>query len=255
MNPSTENDGEDFGVAKLHPRTYRIDSIEVEAVQWDGTAKGSILIIDWILQNGDRCARYVDYEPGCAPTIDIDTTAFNKLRAYANSWILRLPNGRFFVCADETFRREYKPVAEKSEAASTAIQELADELNAVGATRAQREGREMHEVAAEILKPVRDVVVSFKQKVDDLNEKLAQAEEESAHERVDDVFSFHPADTEEKRNAHENVRSLLRATAHELIDRVPPSDARTLALQHLADAMHWANSAIARYGVHKSQGV
>lgn len=41
-------------------KKYRKKPVVIEAVQWDGTAKGSTQIIDWILKNGERSARYDD---------------------------------------------------------------------------------------------------------------------------------------------------------------------------------------------------
>lgn len=236
MSPSVENSGADFGPLQAHPRTYRIDSIEVEAVQWDGTAEGAIPIINWVRATQDGTARYFD-DPDMfdVPVIAVDAFEFNKIHVNGADWLIRMQSGRFLVCADSTFQEEYTLVPEKSEAALTALQALADELNAVGASRAQREGREFRTVALSEPHP-----------------PLMSKADASDHEKADDTFSFHPADTDAKRDAHENVRALLRATAHELIDGVPPSDARTLALQHLADAMHWANAAIARYGPVKS---
>lgn len=47
---------------------YRKLPVEIDANQWDGTAEGATLIIDWILANGatatyrcsdpDRCAKF-----------------------------------------------------------------------------------------------------------------------------------------------------------------------------------------------------
>lgn len=59
-------------------------------------------------------------------------------------------------------------------------------------------------------------------------------------------FSFHPATTEEKRQAHEDVRGMCLSLAHELNERIPEGREKSLAITHLEEVMYWSNAAIAR---------
>lgn len=61
-------------------------------------------------------------------------------------------------------------------------------------------------------------------------------------------FAFHPADTDEKRAAHEAVRDTCRAAAEDVVRLTPgPSREQSLAITALEEAMMWANAAIARH--------
>lgn len=60
-------------------------------------------------------------------------------------------------------------------------------------------------------------------------------------------FQFHPADTEEKKVAHETVREVLLEAADQIVAVTgPPSREQSLAIAKLEEAMFWANAAIAR---------
>lgn len=66
--------------------------------------------------------------------------------------------------------------------------------------------------------------------------------EELAHR-----FQFHPADSDNKKEAHESVRSACLECAQELVAQTgAQSREQSLAVQHLEQAMFWANAAIAR---------
>jgi hypothetical protein len=62
---------------------------------------------------------------------------------------------------------------------------------------------------------------------------------------IDNTFSFHPADTIGRRNAHADVRERCRELAHWLDEVLPPGRHKSLARTHLEDVMHRANAAIA----------
>lgn len=66
---------------------------------------------------------------------------------------------------------------------------------------------------------------------------------------IEQIFSHHPPKDEDTMVAHANVRSLIRAVAHELNDHLQDSPEKTLAIRKLQEAMMFANSAIAQYGV------
>lgn len=68
------------------------------------------------------------------------------------------------------------------------------------------------------------------------------------HDRIDVDFEFHPANSEEKKNAHSSVRMQCKALAHSLADSIQDSRELNLALTKLEECMHWANAALAKQG-------
>jgi len=65
---------------------------------------------------------------------------------------------------------------------------------------------------------------------------------------LDSIFDYHPADTDDKMVAHANVRFECRVVAERFLQLAPECPERTLAIRHLQEAMHMANSAIAQHG-------
>lgn len=63
---------------------------------------------------------------------------------------------------------------------------------------------------------------------------------------LENRFSFHPANTEERRNDHEAIRTAALEFARFIADRVPPGREQSLAITHLEEVMFWANAGIAR---------
>jgi len=59
-------------------------------------------------------------------------------------------------------------------------------------------------------------------------------------------FTFHPADTAERRQAHEDVRSVCMELALALNSVLPAGAEKQVALFRLEEVMFWANAAIAR---------
>lgn len=59
-------------------------------------------------------------------------------------------------------------------------------------------------------------------------------------------FSFHPATTQEKRDAHEGVRGAAYRLASLLNESVPDGREKSLVMTKLEEVMFWANAAIAR---------
>lgn len=59
-------------------------------------------------------------------------------------------------------------------------------------------------------------------------------------------FSYHPATTIQKQQAHEQIREDCRALAHVLNDELPDGREKSLAITNLEQVMFWANAAIAR---------
>ncbi|MFE4057415.1 hypothetical protein ACFXP3_14145 [Streptomyces sp. NPDC059096] len=59
-------------------------------------------------------------------------------------------------------------------------------------------------------------------------------------------FNFHPATTDEKRDAHATVRTACHGLA-ELFDQLcPEGREQALAVTKIEEAMFWANAALAR---------
>ena len=67
-----------------------------------------------------------------------------------------------------------------------------------------------------------------------------------APEDLANRFSFHPAVTQETRDAHEYVREACYRLAAEFNDRLPEGREKSLAVTKLEEVMFWANAAIAR---------
>lgn len=59
-------------------------------------------------------------------------------------------------------------------------------------------------------------------------------------------FDFHPANTEEKQNAHSSVRHQCKALAQFLSTALPDGREKSLAITKLEECMFWANAGLAR---------
>lgn len=60
-------------------------------------------------------------------------------------------------------------------------------------------------------------------------------------------FQFHPADSDNRKEAHETVRSVLLEAADKIVEITgPASREQSTAITRLEEAMFWANAAIAR---------
>jgi hypothetical protein len=63
---------------------------------------------------------------------------------------------------------------------------------------------------------------------------------------LENRFSFHPATTDETRQAHETIRNTCLRVAIDLDDQLPEGREKSLAVTKLEEVMFWANAAIAR---------
>lgn len=63
---------------------------------------------------------------------------------------------------------------------------------------------------------------------------------------LENRFSFHPATTEEIKQAHETIRNTVLRFAVDLNDQLPEGREKSLAITKLEEVMFWANAAIAR---------
>jgi hypothetical protein len=95
---------------------YRKRPVEIEAVQWDGTADGATRIIDWILANGST-ATYICSDPDRCAGTDGDTphsiairTLEGTMRANLGDWIIRGVQGEFYPCKPDVFAATYEAV-------------------------------------------------------------------------------------------------------------------------------------------------
>lgn len=66
------------------------------------------------------------------------------------------------------------------------------------------------------------------------------------HQEIDDRFSFHPATTKDRGDAHAAVRAACGALAHQFVDTLPAGRDKRRAIDALDDAMMYANAAVAR---------
>ena len=95
---------------------FRKRPVEIDAMQWDGTATGATRIIDWILGNGatatytcsnpDRCAE----NDGDTPHSIAIRTLEGTMRADLDDWIIKGVAGEFYPCKPDIFAATYEPV-------------------------------------------------------------------------------------------------------------------------------------------------
>lgn len=94
---------------------YRKKPVEIEAMQWDGTANGATRIIDWILGHGstatytcsnpDRCAEH----DGDTPHAISIRTLEGTMRADLGDYVIRGLRGEFYPCKPDIFAATYEP--------------------------------------------------------------------------------------------------------------------------------------------------
>lgn len=59
-------------------------------------------------------------------------------------------------------------------------------------------------------------------------------------------FKFHPAATDEKKQAHQTVRNTCLRLALDLNNQMPEGGEKEMAIKKLEEVMFWANAGIAR---------
>ncbi|KAB7753686.1 hypothetical protein [Mycolicibacterium mucogenicum] len=92
---------------------FRKEPVEIDAMQWDGTAAGATPIIDWILANGGTArfhAEYTDDSGAVLPAyLSIDTLE-GSMAATLGDWIIRGVKGEFYPCKPDIFSVTYAAV-------------------------------------------------------------------------------------------------------------------------------------------------
>lgn len=59
-------------------------------------------------------------------------------------------------------------------------------------------------------------------------------------------FQFHPADAQNTKDAHEEIREVCLKAAQTIVELVPPGREASSAVTAMETAMFWANAGIAR---------
>lgn len=97
---------------------FRKKPVEIEAMQWDGTAEGATPVIDWILQNGGtadyRCSdpkRCAVNDGDCPHWIAIRTLE-GTMNTSLRDWVIRGVQGEFYPCKPDIFAATYEPVSQ-----------------------------------------------------------------------------------------------------------------------------------------------
>jgi hypothetical protein len=89
---------------------FRKKPVVIEARQWFGGAPNAGPIIDWILSEGERAARWDDPETESgAGVIQIDTLEGTML-ASPGDWIIKGVSGEFYPCKPDIFEQTYEAV-------------------------------------------------------------------------------------------------------------------------------------------------
>ena len=105
--------------------------VEIEAVQWDGTADGATPIVEWITAAG-AAANYLCSNPDRCAGTDGDTphyieihTLEGDMRADLGDWIVKGVQGEFYPCKPDIFEATYEP-ADGSREATAAVIEIVE---------------------------------------------------------------------------------------------------------------------------------
>lgn len=98
---------------------YRNRPVEIDAVQWDGTAAGATRLIDWVIAGGGT-ATYVCSDPDRCADTNGDTphsiairTLEGTMSADLGDWIIKGVEGEFYPCKPSVFEATYELVTEE----------------------------------------------------------------------------------------------------------------------------------------------
>lgn len=98
------------------PTRWRKRPVEIEAMQWDGTAEGATPIIHWVLDHGGIAVYRCDGPGGCPGTEDahylVIHTPEGDMLASSGGYVIRGLVGEFYPCAPDVFAKTYEQVQE-----------------------------------------------------------------------------------------------------------------------------------------------
>ncbi len=95
---------------------FRKKPVEIQAVQWDGTAEGAKPIIEWIMSQGGTAAygripfSASRFNNRYDERIHINTLE-GPITASPNDWIIRGVQGEFYPCKPDIFAATYEAVS------------------------------------------------------------------------------------------------------------------------------------------------
>lgn len=97
------------------PTTYESLPVQIQAVQWDGTAEHAVGIVDWIHQHGRNASYSCDpVTKPCSGTdknhVLIIRTLEGNMAAEPGAWIIKGTEDEFYPCKDSVFQRKYRLV-------------------------------------------------------------------------------------------------------------------------------------------------
>lgn len=92
---------------------FRKKPVEIEAIQWGGSAESATPIINWLLENGGTARYYAPGEWDNGETLGsylvIDTLE-GRMLAGAADWIIRGVANEFYPCKPDIFAATYEAV-------------------------------------------------------------------------------------------------------------------------------------------------
>ena len=117
------------------PHRYRKRPVEVEAMQWDGTAESATPILDWLHSHDARVGYVCKTEPcsgndGCH-SIVIGTLE-GDMEASAGDWIIRGIAGEFYPCKSNVFTASYVTSAHLSTTAYVRVKAVPEDAEVDG---------------------------------------------------------------------------------------------------------------------------
>lgn len=95
----------------MNPRRYRKKPVEIEAMQWDGTAHNATPIIQWMHDHDANCAYECNTEPCTGDDRGhkiVIRTLEGDMTATAGDYVIRGVQGEFYPCKPAIFEQTYE---------------------------------------------------------------------------------------------------------------------------------------------------
>lgn len=127
------------------PKRYRKKPVEIEAIQWDGSAEGATQIIDWVLAAGG-CARFHDAHEGWCIAVD---TLEGTMGGGPDYWFIKGVKGEFYPCKPDIFEATYTAALAKKDIDNARLKEHVGNLQAK-ISRQRRQLRKIVEKGAAV---------------------------------------------------------------------------------------------------------